>query len=272
MKRSLVLLFFLLSASSFADLGLKDRFVIPEDNDVNVELTKVNQASHIGTRVNILVWNIYKQAKTGLEQELNSLIRDKDIVLLQEGFLTDFGRRIYEGTGLEFIFATSYFDKKFGMANSGVLTGSRFNVVKHFWQRSKHREPIIGTPKMVLFTEYKIENSKNNLLVANIHGINFVRAYMLRDQLDEVAKVLKAHKGPAILGGDFNTWTKTKLNNMYASLKPAGMSQVKFKKSPQTVMGKPLDHVWVRGFKVLATDIPNSKASDHKPLTVELEL
>jgi endonuclease/exonuclease/phosphatase (EEP) superfamily protein YafD len=262
------------SHNSFAEFpGFSGRYNIPDDEDVLKHLGHSSIYELDPTSINVLVWNVYKGAMTAFSKDFKLLSEKKDIVLLQEAYLTPGMLESFLESGLDYLFATSFLDKKFGSIPTGVSTGSTALATSTVWQRSKYREPMIKTPKMTLFTTYRIQHSEQELLVGNIHGVNFVRAYKLRHMLDEAAKVLSNHQGPAIFGGDFNTWTKTKLNNLAVVMKNAGFKKVKFKGDPKGFLGKPLDHVFIKNLKVKSAVIPYGvQGSDHKPLLLELSL
>src|SRR5690606_1151818 len=88
---------------------------------------------------------------------------------------------------------------------------SRFAAISSLPVRSLEKEPILRTSKMILLTEYKIKDSAETLMVANIHGLNFVPNWKFQVQLAQLEMELKKHRGPIILGGDFNTHNIPKL-------------------------------------------------------------
>jgi len=241
-------------------------------------MSQINQTMQTAqldpSNIEVLVWNVYKGDRLEWAMDFDQLTKSKDILLLQEGMLN---RKMKDQfmvlPWFEFHFATSFIDNKLGAVGTGVVTASEAKSVETVWQRSYYREPMIKTPKMTLFTKYGLEGLKKKVLVGNIHGINFVKAYKLRHMLDKAAEHIRGHKGPVIFGGDFNTWTKTKLNNMNAVFKKLGMRAVKFKDdNRKRFRGHILDHVWVRRFKVLSSLAPKVNGSDHNPMIVKLQL
>ena len=270
-KRMIAIVTFLIIAIS-AEAG---RIFIPKDENVLHHFNSINQVEGLDPEeINVLVWNIYKGENTTWKNEFFRLTKQKDLLLIQESMthsrVSDELRRM---PWMEFVFATSWYNIKYLNSETGVMTGSTSPSIESKWQRSYYLEPILHTPKMLLFTKYKVKGKKEDLLVANIHGINVVRAYKLRHMLDKAAEVIKEHTGPVIFAGDFNTWTKTKINNMRSVLKRLGLKAVKFKNDIRTnFRGNPLDHTWVRGFDILNANVPNSSGSDHMPMTLKLKI
>lgn len=267
------LVLFFLNNTLAALPSFSGRYQIPADSKVLNRLGSNSVHELDPDSIKVLVWNVYKGARTAFSSDFKLLSQNKDILLIQEAYLTSKMQKSFLNSELDFYFATSFLDRKFGSIPTGVSTASIASATSVTWQRSKYREPVIKTPKMTLFTTYKIQNTDQELLVGNIHGVNFVRAYKLRHMLDEAAKVLARHNGPAVFGGDFNTWTKTKLNNLATVMKTAGFKKVKFNGDPKGFLGKPLDHVFIKNLIVKTAVIPYGiEGSDHKPLVLELSL
>ena len=94
------------------------------------------------------------------------------------------------------------------------------------------------------------------------------------EQFLEIEKKLRDHKGPVIFGGDLNTsgYTKQKFINLIAQ--KHGLVEVEFKPDlRRKFMSYPLDHLYVRGIKVLNSKIIETPmSSDHNALSAELEI
>ena len=83
---------------------------------------------------------------------------------------------------------------------AGVLTASKIapNLTCSFMDK----EPITRVPKSILITRYPISGQLGELLVANIHAINFTMGYTaFQRQCDRLENVLATHKGPMIVSG-----------------------------------------------------------------------
>lgn len=95
-------------------------------------------------------------------------------------------------------------------------------------------------------------------------------------QLDDALPFLAAHPGPALFGGDFNSRPDSPV---YARISGAGF----FDPFPALGLDPPMtdpavdpdkriDFVWLRDLEPLAAEVPDSIASDHRPVIVEAAL
>ena len=78
------------------------RKIFPEVYDSSNPLVFMGQASRpaLGETLSILVWNIYKARKSGWQDDFLKLIRNKDLVLLQESVLNNHDNSIFEKIAL----------------------------------------------------------------------------------------------------------------------------------------------------------------------------
>ena len=94
-------------------------------------------------------------------------------------------------------------------------------------------------------------------------------AQPLIKQIQPYLKLIKAHKGPVIFSGDFNTWSGSRLKSIEDSLLQSGFSEALFDNDQRmTVFGRPLDHLYFRGLKVIKAESLATEASDHSPQLV----
>lgn len=219
----------------------------------------------------ILVWNIFKQKRVDCIDVLKQYADKTKLILLQEAQTTT--------QLLNFI---SHHNKVadhvpaycLNGIYAGVMTISDSLPTSIF--SFKEKEPLIRVPKSALITIYPISNSKQKLLVANIHSVNFsIGVKVYRQQIHMLLNRIKEHNGPVILAGDFNAWSKQRLNLLYQlvrsiELKPVNFSvDIDFRKK---FMGNPLDFVFYRGLQLDTAQIINTTASDHNPLFVNFKL
>ena len=90
-------------------------------------------------------------------------------------------------------FATAFVEKESESA-AGVATGSIARPSKVEFRRAPVNEFITHTPKMTLITRYPLagtRDGRHELLVANIHGINFRGEGPFKRQLGDLMKSLK---------------------------------------------------------------------------------
>ncbi len=110
------------------------------------------------------------------------------------------------------------------------------------------------------------------LAIANLHGINFTLGLeSFRAQLEAVADELAAHRGPAVLAGDFNTWSQERHEVLNAITERLGMAPIEMiPDGRRRTFGRHLDHLFVRGLRVVQAQAPEVKSSDHNPILVTL--
>lgn len=109
------------------------------------------------------------------------------------------------------------------------------------------------------------------MLVLNIHGINFVNNLAFENQIVQNLTRVKAHTGPVIYAGDFNTWNSARKDFLITKAREVGLEA-----SVLTVNGLPkpiLDHILTRGLTVQSgRTLEEITSSDHKPLEVTLKV
>lgn len=244
-----------------------------ENLDYSEELIDCN-------KIILLNWNIQKKNSTSVWlNELKKIIevRNPSIILLQECLFKKGLEEILHLENYGFIFAPNFIDI-FKNRHSGVLTASR----------SKHRfatvikshafEPLIKVPKIFLSTTYKLRSTDQELLVLNIHAINFVGFWKFISQIQQLEYSIKTHNGPVILSGDFNTWNRRRTFILDKILIGADMKKVEFKehhrKNIKTfLLSNPLDHIFTRGLRIVSEpESVKTKSSDHNPLIVDFKL
>lgn len=271
---TLLLLSLLLSQVAFA----KKR-ITPSDDKVMIQI-----GDHSGrvpkalnpNEINIFAWNMYKGRMEGWEQDYKKLTPGHDILLLQELWMDGPMLKVFkEDQVFSYHMATAFIDTEENNAASGVGIASEVRPTKTFFQRSKYKEPFIGTHKMVLFASYPLEGNSHELLTGTIHAINFVSAKKLRHQLQDAAKAIKAHNGPVVFGGDFNTWSDKKLEYLAEFAKDAGLTEVEFPNGNERMTGKGkfLDYLFVKGVDVHDSYVHSQyEGSDHKALYVKISV
>ncbi|MCB0341114.1 MAG: endonuclease/exonuclease/phosphatase family protein [Pseudobdellovibrionaceae bacterium] len=242
---------------------------IPPDEEVlREDGPAVAQLLEKSASLKIFVWNVYKGQRDRLLPDLQVYSEASDFVLLQETLTsTSFTNAFNRVNGMAWHSAISFFDEKVG---TGVSTGSRFAISSLKFLRSEPREPIINTPKMVLLAEYPIEGEREPLLVANIHGINFVANSDFKKQIRQLFNELAQHRGPILLGGDFNTWNADRRKFLVKMTQSQDLVHVTW---PRDHRFFELDHIFVRGLDVKRSHILDYvDSSDHEPLFIEAKL
>lgn len=216
--------------------------------------------------INFLCWNIQKGLKSNWQEDLSDLAIGKDLVIIQEAVLHSDLTDAFDKS-VHWTFAKGYKSKKH---TTGVMTISKHEPVR------RHQltcwEPWLATPKCTNITEYALSDTKETLIVVNIHAINFTLGLKsFRKQIDKVRKELAKHTGPIILSGDFNTWRKKRMKILDALAFEYGLDALSFREDHRkAVFGRILDHVYVRALTAESTDTYNVKSSDHNPISAEL--
>jgi endonuclease/exonuclease/phosphatase (EEP) superfamily protein YafD len=241
----------------------------------NVESLKImGRASKglLGPNINILMWNVFKCRKKGWYEDFTTLMRGKDIILLQEAIVNSpFDSHFDLSSKHQWIMARSYRNMSNNIEN-GVKTGSTVAARKYNFSASIHGEPITDTKKMSLATLYPLDNSSQSLLVVNSHIINFVSFRKFRMHLDQVFQSLKHHVGPVLLAGDFNTWNGKRMLYFETLAESFGLKQVNMIRQPRLKhLFQHLDHIYCRGLDVIDVKVhSNIFSSDHYPISLSI--
>ncbi len=229
-------------------------------------------AETLGDRVRMVCWNVYKVVRGGAMADLAALSAEADLMLLQEAVLHGAQpHQLHLTSGLEWIMAETSGHARRGIT-TGPKTGCRAPCTAIASLRSLDQEPIVGTPKTSLLTRY--QTSRGPLTVINVHAVNFVPLPKFARQVAQVVELAAGDNGALIVGGDFNTWNPSRHRCLMDAMQRAGLTRV-----PVTAprrwrhFGQQLDHVFVRGMKVVeARPLAHIVSSDHIPLRVELAL
>ena len=227
--------------------------------------------------IKILVWNMYKGKNQSWEEDFHFLSLNRDILILQEAYLdSKMGPVMDQDPDHLYTMATSFVYRK-GKVRTGVATGSSIYPSKVQFEKSKKVEWFGLTPKSLLFTYYKIKGSTKKLLVINIHALNVIPWYVMMSHVKQAKEEIKAHDGPIIYAGDFNTWTKKKMKKMKKFMKKYGLKEVSYPNGGDRMRGGPwkmvLDHIFVRGLKTESSYVWGQlEGADHKALEATFSL
>lgn len=218
--------------------------------------------------IRVLNWNIQKQISPTWRSDLERLCRQVDLALLQEVHLADDFLACFEHRWCH------SFTQGWSTRNrmTGVATLAAVGHLSH--NQLVCMEPLLRTPKATNITTYPLADSKDELLVINLHAVNFclgMRAY--QEQLRGIVDVAKEHRGPIIFAGDFNTWHPGRERLIREVARMFGMEEVLFEEDHRTrVFGKCLDYIFTRGLKTLDAHSRPVASSDHNPLLATFTL
>ena len=152
------------------------------------------------------------------------------------------------------------------------MTASR--IAPNFTCAFRETEPITRIPKSALITRYPLSGTELELLVANIHAINFTMdTFSFQKQIDRLEKILAAYRGPLIVSGDFNTWNAARMSHVKAMAERLDLTVVRFDENRRSrFFGHHIDHVYYRGLEATNAATHMVSTSDHNPLTVVFKL
>lgn len=265
---SFAIVFTLIAALSTSAADAATPFIFDPPNQP-LQIYRQSTNTKMDNKVSVLIWNIHKETGSeNLISDLNLLSQNKELVLLQEA--TDEKMFISSRPNNRSIqMGVSFYDLDFLL--TGVLTES---ATEPFWSqafKSPVSEPITDTAKMSLFSLFSLQNGAE-LLVVNIHGINFVSTLDFQKHIDSVAQnmldVIQKRNPKILLAGDFNTWNVDRMSYLVQRMTAFGLYHYVFGNDPRKLF---LDHIFVKGCESYAGQVHSEVASsDHFPLTIEL--
>ena len=244
----------------------------------------------------LLTWNIEKGQDASWIFDLTHHLPESDILLFQEAALEVGEEQLSLPAKRRFAqyFAPGY---QQGNRRTGVVTASRWPAVGDCALTAQ--EPWLGTPKATSVARFQlapvesaqperddgpnseqgvfINRSKTEpltLLIVNVHAINFalgLDAYTA--QFEAIGRVINDHRGPLIVGGDFNTWSEQRTQWLEGFLGQFGLAGISFDPDYRTaIFSRPIDHVYVRGLEVISSRVIQVDTSDHNPLWIRVKL
>ena len=201
----------LISISGCSYIPVRTPFTISGNN---YKIDSINSDT-----LRILNWNIHKEVDNdNWKNDFIKIVKsDKKptIILLQEVRLEENIIDIFKNDlRMGWEFCPNLYQEKYD-AYSGVLTASYIKPTMVESALSNGTEPFTKTPKPILFTKYNIGSKSSELLIVNIHGINFkINLDEFKEQIRFVAGAIMQHNGPVIMAGDFNTWRKDRIEHL----------------------------------------------------------
>ncbi|MCC4263621.1 endonuclease/exonuclease/phosphatase family protein [Oceanimonas baumannii] len=237
---------------------LSERFT-PADDCLYPSLTA---SSPLPAQFSLLSWNIYKQ-QGEWQPELSRWMENTDLLLLQEAS----GRQgLYQWLAqhqLDWFQAAAF---SWQQLPNGVLTASRSHAAQVCAGRMT--EPATRIPKSLLFSRYSLQGSAEQLLVVNLHAVNFsLRGRTYQAQLDMISKAMAGHRGPVIVAGDFNRWNARRQQQLNRWAEAENLTEAIPSPDVRTrFWGYPLDAIFYRDLTLIQAHSVGTHASDHTPL------
>ena len=213
----------------------------------------------------VLVWNIFKQQRAEWLSVLQNFGKDAHLVLLQEAQTTP---ELVKFATSNYLAADQVPAFVLPQHPSGVMTLSAAHPV--YCCPLREREPILRLSKSALVTVYPLPDGRL-LMVVNIHAVNFsLGVDVYSKQLGPIGDQIGHHNGPVIMAGDFNAWSRPRMNALYRFAREMTLREVRFTDDHRRrAFGRPLDFVFYRGLNVAEASVLVTRASDHNPLLVE---
>ncbi|AZZ35307.1 hypothetical protein CIK05_00315 [Bdellovibrio sp. qaytius] len=243
---------------------------IPDDAHVLHSMGQASLPTLNSTKLSVLAWNLYKGRKSDFKKDFAILAKNRDLVMLSEATTGSPVSDAMNMPGYEWHLAAS-FNMKNNIA-AGVALGSQARPSDVHYYRTKDVEPYVNSPKALILAKYAIPGSSKKLLAISIHGINWSGDDALGRQLNMVLPDLKAHDGPIIFAGDFNTKNASRVALMIKILAQAGLKRVNWENPTPK---KQLDDAFTRGISVKRARLINDyvgTGSDHPAIDLQLEL
>ncbi|MFT6348404.1 MAG: endonuclease/exonuclease/phosphatase (EEP) superfamily protein YafD [Psychromonas sp.] len=237
------------------------------------ELAAVKPPSGLAKKLELpftlLNWNIFKQQNKNWQKALQKWSKKSDLLTLQE--------IKYSPAFINFSEINSWlYFQNYAFQYQNVVYGvnTLSKVAPSYVCGTRFSEPWTMIPKTGLATIYPLNNLPDSLLLINIHGVNFTfTTGPLVDQIQPYLTLIKSHAGPVIFSGDFNTWSARRLEQVANILQQEGFQEALMEYDQRTtVFGKPLDHIYYRGLRVVDSASWATKTSDHNPQLVTFNL
>ena len=252
---------------------LEKNYRIAEDNDVLTHLTSVQENTIDKNPFRVALWNTHKWQDDNISADFKALANSADLFLTQEAVVNKQSQAALNSSiEKEWWLANSFFssDETSSDIANGVATGSSVQPLEVGFIRSDAREPLTRSPKMALISKFRVLGISEHLLVINVHMINFVLDSAFESMLDQIEEVLSAHLGPILLGGDFNTWSQSRMDSLNKLAHKYSLNHAIPNNDSRTIK---FDHLFTRGFKVSKAQVLSRiQSSDHYPLYFEIEL
>lgn len=226
-----------------------------------------HQERRLPSNFSLLVWNIHKENhQRPFIMALKALLKQypSDFLLLQE--VKHVKHHAYSFENYSYALASNIETSKhlYGVTTAATVA---FEEISTAISTQKEMGGV-ATHKSLLITKHLLPNQQP-LYIVNLHAVNFVTLKSFRLELQKIEKRLQPYKGSMIVGGDFNNWSKRRLEALKEFQQHLGLQKAEIKASHhvKTIFFKPIDHIFYRGLTLLhAEAIDTKKVSDHNPI------
>ncbi len=225
--------------------------------------------TRLSKNIKLCVWNMQKCKSKNWAETFLRAAKKCDLFLGQEIKLTPKVKTSLEKNKMFWLLAVSFLSlaKRYPV---GVCIGAKAKPLEVKFERAP-KEPLVNIPKMAQAALYSM--GFGQLLVINLHVVNFKGIKAFEQNLEVALRLFSEIKTPCIIAGDFNTWSKKRLNALKNFANSLGLSEVKFEQDTRSkYLRKPVDYIFVKGLAVKKSYVLKTDASDHNILFAELEL
>ncbi|WP_406666281.1 endonuclease/exonuclease/phosphatase family protein [Gallaecimonas sp. GXIMD1310] len=222
-------------------------------------------SSAAAERLGVMCWNTQKcTLSRAFMQRLQWLMHHypTQLLLLQEAKMP-VGQRL-NLAGLSWMMAPNIQTRRH---HFGVVTASELAFEDATALLSQHRELQFATHKSVMLSEHLFAGER--VLVANVHSVNFVHHRRFLAEMESLIDYLQAHRGPMVVAGDFNVWSRRRQRYLARFTELTGLRQAVMENPHhiKQVFRQPLDFIFYRGLQLdSATAIDTDLLSDHNPI------
>ena len=207
-------------------------------------------------------------------RELDSIpqIKDADILLLQE----------MNEDATDFIARHLNYNYVYYPATVHPQINYNFgNAVLSKWPIKADRkiilpyEPVIGKTKRIAVCA-RVSIGTTQVVAYSVHTATMTLSTDKRlSQADSLLKSIASHNEKVIVGGDFNTVFAETIRNLDELFEKNSFNRATIDVGPTLEKGPfdfTMDHIYVKGFKVINYGSVPTQASDHKPIWTILTL
>lgn len=222
-------------------------------------------------RLTLLSWNVAKlSGQPAFHEMMAELLQQEsiNIVLLQEA--RTFQQQEFDLHGYSWSISPNIQTRT---ELFGVMSAFNVRCDQSTPFISQRKELMYATHKSALVTHHPLPGGVD-LLVVNVHAINFVLNQVFNDELAAIVALIKHHDGPLIMAGDFNTWNAKRLRYLRALMASLALNEVHFDDNHhiKRFLWHPLDYVFYRGLRVEQARAINTYISDHNPVLTTFSL
>jgi endonuclease/exonuclease/phosphatase (EEP) superfamily protein YafD len=217
----------------------------------------------------VLSWNSHKGSQPGWEEDFAIRGQAADFVLLQEAALDAELKALLSSFASDWLLAVAF---QLGEDDIGILSAGR--VPAHFYCALREPEPLIRIPKVILASTYPFSGTDRELLIINVHLVNFTfGSEAVQKQAEALKAIVEHHNGPVIIAGDFNTWSEERQSLIREKMSEIGLAAVEFDPDNRAeFFNNVVDGLYFRGLIVEKAVSHSVETSDHNPLEVHFSL